>query len=113
MTNRPTKVVVGPHPYRIVYSDSRVVRLSDDTDSSYGECDTKQALITIDPGQSSTMIRDTVIHEILHAAMSLIGVGEDPGIDRDAEERIVLRLSPVLLQLVRDKRLVAWLQEET
>jgi hypothetical protein len=113
MATRPTKIQVGPHPYRIVYSDSRVVRLSDDTDASYGECDTKQALITVDPSCSPSMLRDTVIHELLHAAMSLIGVGEDPGIDRDAEERIVLRLSPVLLQLVRDKRLVAWLQEET
>jgi len=86
--------------------------MGDDTDGRYGECDTKHAVITVDPNQAPSMLRDTVLHELLHAAMTLIGVTEDPGVDRDAEERIVLRLAPVLLQLVRQRRLIEWLQEE-
>lgn len=108
----PTSVLVGPHRYKLTFNDSRVVRMSDDTDSSFGETDHKHATITIDPNQSPSMLRDTVLHEILHACMNLIGVQEDAGVDRETEERIVLRLAPVLLQVVRQQRLVEWLQEE-
>lgn len=108
----PASVKIGPHRYRITFADARTVRLIDDATGSLGECDTKHGVITVDPDQSPTQLRDTVLHEILHAAMALIGVTEDPGVDRDAEERIVLRLSPVLLELVRDKRLTAWLQTD-
>jgi hypothetical protein len=108
----PATIQIGPHTYKLILSDARVVRLGDDTDASFGECDTKHTTITVDPNQAPTMLRDTVIHELLHACMSLIGVTEDPGVDRDAEERIVLRLAPVLLQLVRQRKLIEWLQEE-
>lgn len=109
----PAAVTVGPHRYKLTFAESRTVRLSDDTDSAYGECDQKHATIVIDPNQAPTMLRDTVIHELLHACMNLIGATEDPGFDDAAEERIVLRLAPVLLQIVRQRRLVEWLQEET
>lgn len=108
----PATVTVGPHRYKLTFAESRVVRLTDDTDSSYGETDHKHAVITVDPNQAPTMLRDTVLHEILHACMSLIGVQEDAGVDRETEERIVLRLAPVLLQIVRQRRLIEWLQEE-
>lgn len=108
----PSAVMIGPHRYTLTLAHSRPVRLSDGAEPSVGECDTKHCVITIDPDQSPTQLRDSVIHEILHGCMSLIGVTEDPGIDRDTEERIVLRLAPVLLQLVRQRPLVTWLQHD-
>ena len=48
--------------------------------------------------------RKTLLHESLHAMFALTAAGAD--LDDAAEERIVKRLAPVLLQFLRDNRSV-------
>lgn len=107
----PYRIQVGPHTYRIVADKNEINRLSVEADETrLGECDPKTLTIFVDPTQADTMLRDTVLHELLHALMDLIGAGDD--IARDLEERLVRRLAPVLLELLtRNPKLIEWLTQ--
>lgn len=96
----PRFVTVGPHRYRIVATRAAVDRASvEGGERVFGTCDPARLTITVDPDVAPSQLADTVVHELLHAAFSLIGAGED--VTTEVEERLVLRLAPVLLQIVR------------
>jgi hypothetical protein len=106
---RPKSVLVGPHRYRLVFNKAETDRRSlAEGEVRLGECDHRALTILVDPTQAETQIKDTLLHETLHACMSLIGATED--ISEQIEERLVLRLAPVLLQVLgSNPRLVAYL----
>jgi hypothetical protein len=106
---RPKSVLVGPHRYQIKYAADAIDQRSlAEGEARLGECDHKALTILVDPRQAETQIQDTLLHETLHAAMSVIGATED--VTDQIEERLVLRLAPVLLQLLKaNPRLVGYL----
>jgi hypothetical protein len=100
VTGPPKFVVVGPHRYRVTVDRAAVDRVSvEGGERVVGACDRQRLEIVADPELAPSQLADTVLHEVLHAAFDLIGAGED--IAADVEERLVLRLAPVLLQVVR------------
>jgi hypothetical protein len=65
-----------------------------------GICDADAQHIAIDPDQSADRLRETYLHEHIHAMLSLAGMRDTLGSSR--EERVVKRLAPILLQFLRD-----------
>lgn len=96
-----TEVIVGPHTYEVTVDKNAINACSSKSeDSLVGQCDTALCHIIIDPEQSASQLTDTLLHEVLHACFELIGASSD--IDHDTEEKLVRRLSPVLIQVLRD-----------
>ncbi len=78
----------------------------------YGECNHEQLVITVDPDQADLMIRETILHEILHACCSITGIADELG-DK-LEESVVMRLSPVIMGFLEDNpKTVAYLTGKT
>ena len=67
--------------------------------------------IIIDPGVRH--VRDTLLHEALHALIAQTGLSESPGpLHGESEEQVVRALTPLLLHLlVENPRLVEFLVE--
>lgn len=63
-----------------------------------GHCDTKTCVIKVDSQQCDSMVRDTVLHETLHAAFNAAGLEK---VDDDLEEQIVRPVATVLLDVLR------------
>jgi hypothetical protein len=107
----PAKVKVGPHTYTVVVDRAAIDRLSaEGGEKRLGECDAQRLTITVDPDQAPSQLADTLVHELLHACFDLIGAGED--ISNETEEKLVRRLSPVLVSMIKDnQRLASWITE--
>lgn len=67
--------------------------------------------IIIDPDVRH--VRDTLLHETLHAIIAQTGLSETPGpLHGDAEEQVVRALTPLLLHVLREnKNLIQFLVE--
>lgn len=59
----------------------------------YGEVDERASTINLDVDASADVIRDSIVHEILHAILLMY--------DKDDEDLVRL-LAPMLLQVMRD-----------
>ena len=93
----PKHVKVGPHSYSVIVDRHGLM-------SDMGHCDPDQGIIALHAGQCVSAMRDSLTHEVLHAALAPLNL------DDELEERIVSTLSPTWLGVVRDNpRLVAWL----
>jgi len=104
----PGKVTLGPHTYRIVADRAAIDRISAESDRHVGQCDHEALVITIDPDLAPSQMAETILHECLHGAFSLIGACDVLSFDQ--EESVVRRLSPLLLEALRaNQRLVSWL----
>ena len=98
----PRSVRVGPH----VYSVTTEQRHSDD----YGETQIDRCEIRLAGKQGPSQLRETLLHESLHAMTSLAGLRVEWGEDRD--ESCVTRLAPILLDFLRrNPRVVEFLVE--
>ena len=86
----PRYVKVGP--YRIVIEQHEGYFNQND-ERVYGEYDERTLTINLDIDASADMIRDALLHEILHVILSMY--------DRD-DETLVRLLSPMLLQVIKD-----------
>ena len=75
------------------------------TDSdSLGEWHANKAEIHYDPNTTGPVLRETVLHEMLHA------VCEHTGLDPDEHETIIRSISPLLLHVLRNNpKFVQWL----
>jgi hypothetical protein len=109
---QPHRVHVGPHLYDVIYDKDAIYKLSvNHGEQCVGHCDVLDLIITIDPDQADSQIRDTLLHEVLHACLDLIGINGD--IDADTEEKLVRRLAPILLLVLRDnQQLVSYLTSD-
>lgn len=86
----PRHVMVGP--YRIVIEQHEGYWNKDDV-RVYGEFDERNSTINLDVDASADVIRETILHEILHAILGMY--------DKD-DEALVRELSPMLLQVLRE-----------
>lgn len=78
----------------------------------YGKTRHKATQIVLCP-QSPASMRDSLLHEVMHAVFWGAGGEKLLDLDKDAEERLVRLLSPWLLSLIRDNpELIAFLTAE-
>lgn len=86
----PRYVKVGPYNVLIEQHDGYFNR---DDERVYGEYDERNCTINLDVDASAEMIRETILHEILHAILGMY--------DKD-DEALVRLISPMLLQVIRE-----------
>lgn len=86
----PRYVKVGP--YRIDIEQHEAYFNQDD-ERVYGEYDERTSTINLDVDASADMIRDALLHEILHVILSMY--------DKD-DETLVRLVSPMLLQVIKE-----------
>ena len=86
----PRYLRIGPFRYTVELHDGY---WNKDDERVYGETDERTATINLDTDASPEVIRDSVVHEILHAILLMY--------DKDDEDLVRL-LAPMLLQVMRD-----------
>lgn len=120
MSNPPRKIQVGPHPVVVKVDTKRMHTVNKETDdvhglAAYGHDDLE---IVVDPQQAASQMRDSVLHEVLHA---LFAIGPQNVLFQELdeknkvgvlEENLVQGLCPLLLDFLRrNPRFVDWLLE--
>ena len=113
---RPDYVLIGPHEFEIVWSQSEMLRHARNSrQDRLGQTEIPIQLITIEDGRPRSGMQETLLHEILHALIWEAGitVPENPeASEQDREEKLVGQLSGVLLDcLQRNPLVVSWLSE--
>lgn len=102
MTRRPLPAGfdLGPFTYTVLVDEVAIAKVSKRQGLDlFGNCDGDMLTVTIDPGVAPGMLRETLLHEALHAVTAMSGVAYEQG--EEGEERLVRRLSPLLLELLR------------
>ena len=106
MMTRPRRIRIAPHWYSV-----RPVKSLSQAAGILGACGSDDTEIIYDPAQAGSILRETLLHEALHAVFSQTEL--DRVYSDEEEERIVWSLAPRLLSLLRDNpRFVEWLKEE-
>lgn len=96
----PAAVQVGPFAYEIQADEDAANRVSyEDACRLIGQSNPERQTITLRPSVASMCLRDTLLHEVLHAICSLTGVSKD--LEDDEEEKAVNRIAPALLDVLR------------
>lgn len=86
----PQYVKVGPY---IINIEQHEGYWNKDDLRVYGEFDERTSTISLDVDASADVIRETMLHEVLHVILGIY--------DRD-DEGLVRLISPMLLQVLRD-----------
>lgn len=103
----PEALCIGPHVYEV--RTSRDVTQDLRADSNTGRCRPDFLTIDIDPEHPLTVVAETLLHEVLHACVAQAGLTHALA-DDDLEERVVLAVTPPLLDTLRSNpELVAFL----
>lgn len=89
----PRAVQIGPHPYTV-----RVKKL----EGFLGRTTNKLAKIQLDREQSPSNMKDTLVHESLHAILAQSGALANLKFEGNTEEQLVATLSPWILQWIQD-----------
>lgn len=99
---RPSEVKVGPYRYDIEYRDE----VSESEPDLFGLTVNRDHKIIVSARQSDAALRDTVLHEVMHAIFFTSGLFREV----ENEERIVAAAATWLLMLLQDNpRLARWL----
>lgn len=101
----PATVQVGPYLFEIIFDENEVNRQAvKDKRTLYGQMEPKEQRIYLDPTQGPDMLADTLLHELMHAALIPLDL------DEDLEERAVSVAATSLLDtLRRNPKLVTFL----
>jgi len=91
----PDSVYVLGHEYKIKEMDERLFKDRE----AYGDCCNEKRIIRIYCGVAHSLIRDTLLHEILHAFWFLLNISPD-----ECEEKIVSKTSTFLIGFFDDPR---------
>lgn len=110
----PTSVQVGHVRYAVVLDG----QFLDDADTVHGLCSIKHQRIVLHPEQGADQLRESTLHELMHAIIRGNGLGElsegDAVLDPAREERVIASVAPILLDMLRrNPRLVAYLTAVT
>lgn len=89
---RPRSIVVGPVVYDVTFEDMSGQGVT-------GRTGVDALRILISTTSARGQQRDTLLHEILHAIFSMVGLTEDLG--PVTEESHILRLAPAILDVLR------------
>ena len=90
----PKSVQVGPFRFRIETDDVAKITLTD----AHGETDIERLVIRLHPDRNPMIIRETLLHETLHACASVAGLDHELG--AELEEKVVRRLATILLDVM-------------
>jgi hypothetical protein len=86
----PQYLKVGPFNYKVELHEGY---WNKDDERVYGELDERQCTINIDIDASPEVIRESLLHEVLHAILVMY--------EKDDEE-LVRILTPMILMVLRD-----------
>ncbi len=86
----PGRIKIGPFIYTVEFHDGY---FNKDDERVYGEVDERTSTINIDSDASPDMIKDAVLHEIIHAILMMY--------EKD-DEALVRCLTPMLLGVIKD-----------
>lgn len=108
----PATIRVGPHVIKVSVDKKR----ANDASLAFAHFDRIMSEIVVAPDQSATQMRDSVLHETLHAICENVSAqaGGDTAIfrDDDHEERLVRPFATALLGVLRDNReLISYLTQ--
>lgn len=99
----PKTVQVGGRPIKVKITDKIV---ANDGPGKYmdaaGTSNWKGQLIQIVASHGPDEVADTFVHEAIHMMIASVGLADDILEGKVDEEKIVLRLTPALLNFVRD-----------
>lgn len=91
MSDLPKIVHIGPIDYRVKTNRAEL----------FGETDNSQTVITLTARQSPPSMRDTLLHEVLHAALWCSGATHVLDLGDETEEHLIRFLAPWLLGVIR------------
>jgi hypothetical protein len=108
----PRSLKAGPFDIKVDVSKKAQERVDRDTEGPlYGMWDGKSATILLSTRAADTIMRETLVHEILHAVLELSGASSVHIKDSDEEEGIVRSIAPMLLDVLRrNPKLVDYLR---
>lgn len=97
----PVAVQIGPYLYTVERNQTAALqaKVENRSASCVGSNDPGAQVIRIDPEQGPDSTVDTLLHEVLHAVWSLVGLHE--GTASKYEEQVIAALSPSLLDTLR------------
>ena len=110
----PKSVKLGPRTIDIVM----LPELFDGISEQPGLCEIHERRVILCESTCADTQRETTLHELLHQALHLAGLtcahdSVKADISEALEERLCIRVTPILLGLIRDNpRLVAYLMEK-
>jgi hypothetical protein len=91
----PKEIEVGPYTYTVAHGDTVTRR---QLGGDHGETDHSELIIKINE-RASGVVRETLVHELLHALSDLAGLQEQYG--AEADEQWCRRIAPWLLDTLR------------
>lgn len=108
----PRAIRIGPFDVRVDLSKKAQEKVDRDNDGPlYGLWDGRNATIMLSSRAADTILRETLLHEVLHAIFELSGASSVHIKDSDTEEGIVRSVTPMLLDVLRtNNRLVDYLR---
>lgn len=115
---RPTRIEIGGQPFAVEWEPQNGKRLHEDSDGYWdlGTTAVYEQRLIIRTLQGEHQVRDTVLHEVIHAVISMTSQRDrfKPNDDhpKHPEEPVVSAVATALLQVLRSNPdLVAWLTE--
>lgn len=108
---RPTSAVVGPYRYAIKFDKAAIDAAGlDEGEALRGLTRNSELLILVDPTIPPVLQRETLLHELLHAAYFASGGEINAAKDEHREETVVSLLSPRLFGVLCDNPAIsAWI----
>lgn len=98
----PRSVLVGPHRYELRFVSGLQ---HEDGESLLGQCNSDLLVIELEESQPESLLRETVVHELVHAIASQWTLG-----DEGSEEQWANAVGVGMLQvLLFNPELVKWL----
>lgn len=97
--NRPTEVWVGAKLYSVLFDKAKLDGYNGrDRKDRVGYMSQRNLEIIIDDSMAEQMVRETLLHEVLHAVWSDAGLDEMEGL---TEEQIISTLTPRFMLVLR------------
>lgn len=107
---RPRRLLLGAYRWSITWDGKAIAEHEEHKDSggrTLGMTDEDQQLVHVLAKQHPDQLADTLVHELLHAALHVSGLQTE----QDTEEEYVRALAPYIVQLARTPAIVAWLRD--
>lgn len=90
------QVQVGPFNYTVVCDRGELNKEASPEEKLVGYCDHHNQRLVIDGSQSTQMMKETILHEFLHACFFTSGLSCRLEQEENLEEWIISALSPIL-----------------
>ncbi len=112
---RPARIDLLGQPFTVRWEERSGVRLHEDDDGYWGVGISviNEQQVVVRTSQGPHQLRDTLLHEILHALIIMTGQSERfRGSGKHPEEPVVAAVATALLAVLRSNpEVVAWLTE--